>query len=716
MDNTTLELQLQKYFGYAHFRPIQKEVIAHILDGKDALLLLPTGGGKSICFQLPALILEGLTIVISPLISLMKDQVESLKGNGIAAEFLNSNLAYGEDRVIMQRIAKGELKLLYISPERFVSQGFIDYLKSLPIALFAIDEAHCISSWGHDFRPEYAMLNMIKINWPTTPVLALTATADKDIRTDIISLLALVDAKTFLGSFDRPNLSLEVRPAQLRLAQIENIINAHKDECGIIYCSSRKNTEELTEKLINRGYDAAYYHAGLDIIKRNNVQEDFIKGKTQIIVATIAFGMGIDKPDVRFVIHYNLPKNIESLYQEIGRGGRDGLPCETVLFYGYGDVQTQIFFIDQIVDEHFRNIQTAKLEQIQQYAESQVCRRRFLLNYFSEYTSDDCGNCDVCMHPPKSIDGTIFAQMALSGIKRTEEKAAMGLLIDVLRGSQTIELKEKGYTNLKTYGVGRNITHINWQMYLQQMKHQGLIEIDYRDHNHLKVTELGNEVLFQGRKVKLVNFDVIKSDRDNWAARAKPKSQKQNLEEELIQLLKQKRKEIADELGKPAFTVFSDATLLDMVQKMPVNHKSFKEVTGIGEFKANQYGLIFIQIIQDFVAGKSNEDLIKLGATQKYSCELFTLGKSIEEIAEMRSYSISTIYSHLTKYVKDLNQTDIARLITHEELKAIDEARKIVSTKEAIVGLFNHLKGTISYEKLRLGLAYLRNEDTNKGN
>jgi len=702
---------LHQYFGYAAFRPLQREVIAHILDQKDALLLLPTGGGKSICFQLPALLSDGLTIVISPLISLMKDQVEALTANGIAAACLNSSLSAVDESVVIKSILDNRVKLLYLSPERILTPGFLNWLQTLPIRFFAIDEAHCISSWGHDFRPEYAQLYCIKELWPQLPILALTATADKEIREDIITLLKLNEPKIFLGSFDRPNLSLEVRPAQGRLQQIDRILRTHPDECGIIYCSSRKNTEELSERLKSLGYHNAFYHAGLSADERNRVQEDFINSRCPIIIATIAFGMGIDKSDVRFVLHYNLPKNIEGYYQEIGRAGRDGLPAETILFYGYGDVKTQLFFIDQIEDPHFKEIQAIKLQQMQDYAEAQVCRRRILLNYFSEYTAKDCGNCDVCNNPPKFFDGTRQAQMALSGIKRTGEQVGIGLLIDILRGSQIAEIRDRQYHLLKTYGVGRKDSTIAWQMYLQQMLHQGLIEIDYRGHQHLKVTALGEEVLFNNRNIKLVHFDTIRDRREAANKIPQEKTPKQQIEQDLLLALKALRKEMAQEAGKPAFTIFNDATLLDMTSRMPTTHQEFRQINGVGEYKAGVYGLSFLNVIAQFKLSKINAGAQITGSTYTITRDLYYAGKSIEEIAKIRNMTSSTIFSHLTKLLKDGENIDISALISQEELKQIRRAWLEIPSSEAAKPYFEYLNGEIDYDKIRLGLAWISNAE-----
>ena len=444
----TPESTLKKHFGYDGFRPVQKEVIDKILDKNDALVVMPTGGGKSIIYQLPALILPGITVVVSPLIALMKDQVGALKANGIPAEFINSSLSDPEKREVFSRIRNNHLKLIYVSPERLVLDSFISFLKQLEISLFAIDEAHCISVWGHDFRPEYSQLSLLKENFPDTPIVALTATADKITQSDICKQIGINESNKFIASFDRPNLSLNVLPAKKRYEFIRDHIKASRNNSGIIYCLSRKSTESIARKLQADGINADFYHAGLSAAQRNKVQDDFINDNTLVICATIAFGMGIDKSNVRWVFHYNLPKNIESYYQEIGRAGRDGLPSETFLFYNFGD----LIMLRKFAEESGQpEIQLAKLERIQQYAEATTCRRKILLSYFNEHLDESCGNCDVCENPPQTFDGTIIAQKALSAIIRLNEKVSSGILIDILRGSKRYEIISNGYHQIKTF-------------------------------------------------------------------------------------------------------------------------------------------------------------------------------------------------------------------------------------------------------------------------
>lgn len=587
---------LKKYFGYDGFRPMQEEIIDEVLNGKDAVVLMPTGGGKSICFQIPGLVLDGVAIVISPLIALMQDQVEGLKANGVRAEFINSSRSSAENTEVLHAALDNKVDLLYVSPEKALSPDFIPALGQMKLSLFAIDEAHCISSWGHDFRPEYAQLAVLRDRFPKIPFIALTATADKLTRRDIVEKLHLSAPKVFLASFDRPNLSLRVLPGRNRFNTILQWIRNRSGQSGIIYCLSRKSTEDLSAKLKKEGVNAGFYHAGLGPKFRAKVQEDFLKDDLQIICATIAFGMGIDKSNIRWVIHYNLPKNIEGYYQEIGRAGRDGLPSDTLLFYSYGDVIQLQRFIEESGQPE---VGMMKLERMQQFCNAKVCRRRVLLSYFSEHLDKNCNNCDVCADPPQTIKGTVLVQKALSATVRMRERVGMNMVIDVLRGSSRRDIVSMGFDRIKTYGAGADVSRSDWQEYLLQMLDQGLIEIAYDEGNAVKVTEMGREALFGKREVELVKRQKRVEAKKTKAS--KPISVNEKADEKLFQKLRALRKEIADKRGVPPYIVFHDATLKDMSIRKPTTEVQMMAVSGVGDKKMQLFGAQFINEILKFL-------------------------------------------------------------------------------------------------------------------
>ncbi len=697
---------LQKYFGYDHFRPNQAEIIESIYEGKDALVIMPTGGGKSICYQIPGITMPGTCLVVSPLISLMKDQVEALKANGIAAAFINSSQPSREQQVVENDLFNGALDLIYVSPEKLTSQGFLPLLKRSKINLFAIDEAHCISAWGHDFRPEYAQLKFLKKQFPQVPVVALTATADKITRHDIIDQLGLDFPQQFIASFDRPNLSLTVRPGQQKLQQIVDFLKDRKKQPGIIYCLSRKSTEQVAAKLLARGIKADFYHAGMVSRDRSKVQEDFLNDKITVVCATIAFGMGIDKSNVRWVIHYNLPKNIESFYQEIGRAGRDGAPADTLLFYSFYDVMVLREILGKNESDN-TEIQLTKLERMQQYAEALICRRQILLNYFNEPYEGACGNCDICQSPPQYFDATVIAQKALSAMVRLKEKVGMNLLIDVLRGSGRKEIISRGLDKIKTFGAGRDLSQAAWKYYLTQLINKGIIEVAYDDHQCLKKTVAGDHILFKDKKVELVQFLSAKKAKEQREP-VRKKTQKEIVSEGLFERLRKLRLEISRKKGVPPYIVFSDATLQEMAAEQPITDADMRGITGVGEQKMREYGGPFATAIKEHLREQASQGLKVTGATYLETLHLLQAGLSVEAIANQREVQVKTIYSHIIYLYENNEPIDLYKFVSKSTIQLVRQILPGIDRPIKLKPIYERLNEEVPYHEIRLALAYLR--------
>ncbi len=657
---------LARFYGYRSFRPGQYEIIEAVASGRDAVALMPTGGGKSLCYQIPALLADrGVAIVISPLIALMQDQTQALQANGIPAAAIHSNQSEDYNRNVLDAVAAGRIKLLYVSPERLLLM--LDSLRKAAISLFAIDEAHCISQWGHDFRKDYIELKALKQVRPDVPVIALTATADRLTRDDMVRQLGLRDPFCWIGSFDRPNISLAVYPnpgLKGRVDYIKQLLRKYPHDSGIVYCLSRKNTENFTEALRRAGISAATYHAGMDAAARNRSMQAFLNGTVQVCVATVAFGMGIDKSNIRWVVHNNLPGNLESYYQEIGRAGRDGLPSEAVLFYSFSDVMTRRSFASESGQA---TINLEKLGRMQEYAEARLCRRRILLSYFSEQTTCDCGNCDVCTNPPERFDGTIIAQKALSAIMRTGgSNIGINTLTAILRGERRADIIAAGWDRIKTYGAGADLSHTLWTHYITQLIQLGLIEVVYEDGNHLRATDLGMNVLRGHQSIQLARYVPPKAASKTKA----PKPVHADPVKQLFEQLKAVRTDISRKAGVPPYIIFSDASLMDMATRRPHDLESFLQVNGVGEKKAVQYGRQFIAAIRKFEGLGSAPS----GTSLKETLVLFNAGVPLGEIASLKNIKIGTVYHHIAQLIEAGMITTYGTFISRSQFELVRKA------------------------------------------
>lgn len=658
---------LKKFYGYSTFRPGQYEIIDAVTSGRDAVVLMPTGGGKSLCYQLPALMLEGCVVVVSPLIALMEDQVAALIANGIPAAAIHSNQEEYANRDILEKAASGMIRLLYVSPERLLAD--IDtWVSNVKISLFAIDEAHCISQWGHDFRPDYTKLSAVKQRFPAVPVMALTATADRLTRDDIIIQLGLVNPLRWTGSFNRPNLSLKVvqgAQKKQKVAEITRMLRKYPNDSGIVYTLSRKGAEELHNTLSVLGFRSAVYHAGLTPQARAEAQKAFTDNDVQVVCATIAFGMGIDKSNIRWVVHYNLPGNIESYYQEIGRAGRDGLPSETVLFYSYQDVIMRQHFLE----ESGRPLIAAeKLEWMQKFAEATVCRRRMLMSYFGEVMDHDCGNCDVCLDPPSRIDGTVLVQKAGSAILRTGQQVGILTLTDILRGSSRSEIRQKGYDLIKTYGVGRDLSAQEWNAYIGQMIQLGLFEVAYDEQNHLRVTPYGMQAVYGKVPVELSTFVPFVHKGKKTEDRQAKRTVSQDPTLQLFEQLKAVRRAVAAASSLPAEAVFNDPALLEMARQRPAAIEDLLKVSGVSERKAVKYGKKFIAAIRKFEGLGAS---MPQGSTYKETLILHNAGVPLGEMAEIKGIKVDTILGHIAKLIDEDMITNFGAYISRRDYEHI---------------------------------------------
>lgn len=721
---TPLEI-LQQYFGYDNFRLEQASAIENVIAKKDTFVLMPTGGGKSLCYQVPALFLEGTAIVISPLIALMKDQVDALRMNGISASYINSSMSAWEQNETLHQLKNGQLKLLYVAPEKLSADNgaFLKLLNEVNISLFAVDEAHCVSHWGHDFRPDYLFLNGLNNQFPNIPIIALTASADEITRKDIIKQLNLQEPLVLISSFDRANIKYFVQPKQSVLQNILQYLNEHPNDSGIIYCLSRKGTEEMSNNLKENGINSAFYHAGLSSVERAKVQENFLKDKTRVMVATIAFGMGIDKSNVRFVMHADLPKNIESYYQETGRAGRDGLPSEAILFYSNADVVKLRRFAMIEGNEEQSNLMLHKLKQMSDFAEMQKCRRQYLMEYFGEKHAGNCNSCDFCLSEFETFDATIDAQKLLSAVFRLKERYGKNLIIDFLRGSKSAKISDY-MRSLPTYGVGMDHDKNYWQNLIRQLLINNFLSESNEEFSVLKLTEESKLVLFKNKKV--IFTKVKEQAKAVTIAEVENDYSISNIDanEDLFIELKILRREIAERENVPPYVIFSDATLLELSTYLPNSKEELNQISGFGAFKIEKYGEIFLPIILEYcksnnLSSKINEKKQKrknvAKSTNKYEAgtftttfQMFKAGNSIEEIASIRNLTINTIQNHLVNFVT-FGTIKPSELMDTSKIEPIIEITKTQSI-QSLKAIKEELGEGFSYFEIHIAIAYYKSQ------